>query len=67
MLLLCVGPQALARLLFEHYGQYHIVAIAYTCVTQQVCFIQIYLLVGNPEEFHKKLSKISAVISIKQL
>lgn len=50
MLLICVGPQvrcpripsqliifqALARLLFDLYGQYHSTAIVYTCVTQQV-------------------------------
>lgn len=36
MLLVCVGPQAPARLLFNHYGQYHLTTITYICVTQQV-------------------------------
>uniref|UniRef100_A0A0N5ATS4 G_PROTEIN_RECEP_F1_2 domain-containing protein n=1 Tax=Syphacia muris TaxID=451379 RepID=A0A0N5ATS4_9BILA len=39
MLLICVGPQALARLLFEYFGQYHSTAIAYTCITQQLVFL----------------------------
>uniref|UniRef100_A0A915PMJ5 G-protein coupled receptors family 1 profile domain-containing protein n=1 Tax=Setaria digitata TaxID=48799 RepID=A0A915PMJ5_9BILA len=36
MLLICVGPQAAARLFSNYYGQYHLVTITYTCVTQQV-------------------------------
>lgn len=36
MLLVCVGPQAPARLLFDIYGQYHPKAIVYTCVSQLV-------------------------------
>ncbi|ETN80924.1 hypothetical protein NECAME_08856 [Necator americanus] len=35
MLLICVGPQAPARLLFDLFGQYHPKAIVYTCVSQQ--------------------------------
>uniref|UniRef100_A0A1I7WRS7 G_PROTEIN_RECEP_F1_2 domain-containing protein n=1 Tax=Heterorhabditis bacteriophora TaxID=37862 RepID=A0A1I7WRS7_HETBA len=36
MLLICVGPQAPARLMFDFYGQYHAKAIVYTCISQQV-------------------------------
>ncbi|XGW07437.1 hypothetical protein V3C99_010539 [Haemonchus contortus] len=39
MLLICVGPQAPARLLFDVYGQYHARAIVYTCLTQQLVFL----------------------------
>ncbi|CAD6192215.1 unnamed protein product [Caenorhabditis auriculariae] len=39
MLLICVGPQAPARLLFDIYGQYHPKAIVYTCLTQQLVFL----------------------------
>ncbi|KHJ90673.1 7 transmembrane receptor [Oesophagostomum dentatum] len=39
MLLICVGPQAPARLLFDLYGQYHPKAIVYTCVSQQLVFL----------------------------
>ncbi|KJH41976.1 hypothetical protein DICVIV_12046 [Dictyocaulus viviparus] len=35
MLLVCVGPQAPARLLFDMFGQYHAKAIIYTCISQQ--------------------------------
>jgi hypothetical protein len=36
LLVICVGPQAPARILFEMYGAYHPKAILYTCITQQV-------------------------------
>ncbi|PIO63192.1 hypothetical protein TELCIR_15220 [Teladorsagia circumcincta] len=39
MLLICVGPQAPARLLIEVYGQYHTKAIIYTCLSQQLVFL----------------------------
>ncbi|VBB29917.1 unnamed protein product [Acanthocheilonema viteae] len=39
MLLICVGPQVPARLLFNHYGQYHLTTIIYICVTQQLVFL----------------------------
>ncbi|PAV67857.1 hypothetical protein WR25_24113, partial [Diploscapter pachys] len=39
MLLVCVGPQAPARLLFDIYGQYHPKAIVYTCVSQLLVFL----------------------------
>ncbi|VDM42086.1 unnamed protein product [Toxocara canis] len=39
LLLVCVGPQAPARLLFDYYGQYHETAIVYICVTQQLVFL----------------------------
>ncbi|VDD91400.1 unnamed protein product [Enterobius vermicularis] len=39
MLFICVGPQAPARLLFEYFGQYHSTAIVYTCITQQLVFL----------------------------
>ncbi|CAJ0605266.1 unnamed protein product [Cylicocyclus nassatus] len=39
MLLICVGPQAPARLLFGIYGQYHPKAIVYTCVSQQLVIL----------------------------
>ncbi|KAK6739302.1 hypothetical protein RB195_021006 [Necator americanus] len=39
MLLICVGPQAPARLLFDLFGQYHPKAIVYTCVSQQLVFL----------------------------
>ncbi|MCP9263618.1 7TM GPCR domain containing protein [Dirofilaria immitis] len=35
MLLICVGLQAPARLLFNYYGQYHLITIIYICITQQ--------------------------------
>ncbi|CAJ0951499.1 unnamed protein product, partial [Mesorhabditis belari] len=38
-LLICVGPQAPARLLFGLYGQYHSTAIVYTCATQLLVFL----------------------------
>ncbi|EFO25939.2 hypothetical protein LOAG_02548 [Loa loa] len=34
MLLICVGLQAPARLLFNHYGKYDLTTIIYMCVTQ---------------------------------
>lgn len=39
LLFVCIGPQAPARLLYEYYGQYHVTAVLYTCVTQQVLMI----------------------------
>ncbi|EPB73379.1 hypothetical protein ANCCEY_07539 [Ancylostoma ceylanicum] len=39
MLLICVGPQAPARLFFDIYGQYHPKAIVYACVSQQLVFL----------------------------
>ncbi|CAI4221057.1 unnamed protein product [Auanema sp. JU1783] len=39
MLLICVGPQAPARLMFDYYGQYHSKAIVYTCISQQLVFL----------------------------
>lgn len=36
LLVICVGPQAPARLLYKYYGQYNSIAIIYTCITQQV-------------------------------
>uniref|UniRef100_A0A158P6K8 G_PROTEIN_RECEP_F1_2 domain-containing protein n=1 Tax=Angiostrongylus cantonensis TaxID=6313 RepID=A0A158P6K8_ANGCA len=39
MLLICVGPQAPARLLFDMFGQYHARAIIYTCISQQLVFL----------------------------
>uniref|UniRef100_A0A0R3RS50 G_PROTEIN_RECEP_F1_2 domain-containing protein n=1 Tax=Elaeophora elaphi TaxID=1147741 RepID=A0A0R3RS50_9BILA len=39
MLFICVGPQAPARLLFNHYGQYHLTTIIYICITQQLVFL----------------------------
>ncbi|WKX97776.1 hypothetical protein Q1695_013448 [Nippostrongylus brasiliensis] len=38
-LLICVGPQAPARLLHDFYGQYHAKAIIYTCISQQLVFL----------------------------
>ncbi|CAJ0585456.1 unnamed protein product, partial [Mesorhabditis spiculigera] len=38
-LLICVGPQAPARLLFDFYGHYHSTAIVYTCITQLLVFL----------------------------
>uniref|UniRef100_A0A183E5Q6 G_PROTEIN_RECEP_F1_2 domain-containing protein n=1 Tax=Gongylonema pulchrum TaxID=637853 RepID=A0A183E5Q6_9BILA len=43
MLLVCVGPQAPARLLFAYYGQYHLTTIAYTCITQQVSTFYLFV------------------------
>ncbi|RCN51908.1 7 transmembrane receptor [Ancylostoma caninum] len=39
LLLICVGPQAPARLFFDMYGQYNQHAIVYTCVSQQLVFL----------------------------
>uniref|UniRef100_A0A0M3ISP3 G_PROTEIN_RECEP_F1_2 domain-containing protein n=1 Tax=Ascaris lumbricoides TaxID=6252 RepID=A0A0M3ISP3_ASCLU len=39
LLLICVGPQVPARLLFDYYGQYHETAVLYTCVSQQLVFL----------------------------
>uniref|UniRef100_A0A0N4UBJ6 G_PROTEIN_RECEP_F1_2 domain-containing protein n=1 Tax=Dracunculus medinensis TaxID=318479 RepID=A0A0N4UBJ6_DRAME len=39
LLVICVGPQAPARLLYKYYGQYNSIAIIYTCITQQLVFL----------------------------
>uniref|UniRef100_A0A8R1XJV5 G_PROTEIN_RECEP_F1_2 domain-containing protein n=1 Tax=Onchocerca volvulus TaxID=6282 RepID=A0A8R1XJV5_ONCVO len=71
MLLICVGPQAPARLLFNHYGQYHLTTIIYICVTQQLVFLNaalnfcLYCLVSRQyrqlmmETFHEFIGKIT--------
>ncbi|CEF63386.1 G protein-coupled receptor, rhodopsin-like family and GPCR, rhodopsin-like, 7TM domain-containing protein [Strongyloides ratti] len=39
MLFICVAPQAPARLLYEILGHYHPTAIIYTCISQQLVFL----------------------------
>uniref|UniRef100_A0AC35GH99 G-protein coupled receptors family 1 profile domain-containing protein n=1 Tax=Panagrolaimus sp. PS1159 TaxID=55785 RepID=A0AC35GH99_9BILA len=39
LLFVCVGPQAPARLLYEYYGHYHSTAVIYTCISQQMVFL----------------------------
>uniref|UniRef100_A0A0N4ZRC4 G_PROTEIN_RECEP_F1_2 domain-containing protein n=1 Tax=Parastrongyloides trichosuri TaxID=131310 RepID=A0A0N4ZRC4_PARTI len=39
MLFICVAPQAPARLLYEILGHYHPTAILYTCISQQLVFL----------------------------
>ncbi|CAI5441033.1 unnamed protein product [Caenorhabditis angaria] len=46
MLFLCIGPQAPARILFDLYGQYHPHAILYTCLSQQLVFLNASLNFG---------------------
>lgn len=38
LLFFCIGPQALARLLYDYYDHYHQTAILYMCISQQVYF-----------------------------
>lgn len=39
MLLICVGPQAPARIIHNVYGHYHAISIVYTCISQQLVFL----------------------------
>ncbi|KAK0394865.1 hypothetical protein QR680_000976 [Steinernema hermaphroditum] len=39
LLFICIGPQAPARLLYEYYGHYNSTAIIYTCISQQMVFL----------------------------
>ncbi|KAI1728548.1 7 transmembrane receptor (rhodopsin family) domain-containing protein [Ditylenchus destructor] len=39
LLFICIGPQGPARLLYDYYGHYHVTAILYTCISQQLVFL----------------------------
>ncbi|TMS34309.1 hypothetical protein L596_001934 [Steinernema carpocapsae] len=39
LLFICIGPQAPARLLYEFYGHYNSTAVLYTCISQQMVFL----------------------------
>nr|CAD2141901.1 unnamed protein product [Meloidogyne enterolobii] len=39
LLFVCIGPQAAARLLYEWHGIYHLNSVLYTCITQQLVFL----------------------------
>ncbi|KAL7076820.1 hypothetical protein ACQ4LE_003932 [Meloidogyne hapla] len=39
LLFVCIGPQAAARLLYEWHGIYHINSVLYTCISQQLVFL----------------------------
>uniref|UniRef100_A0A7E4VBJ7 G_PROTEIN_RECEP_F1_2 domain-containing protein n=1 Tax=Panagrellus redivivus TaxID=6233 RepID=A0A7E4VBJ7_PANRE len=39
LLFICVGPQAPARLMYEYYGHYDATAVVYTCISQQMVFL----------------------------
>ncbi|KAF7629864.1 G_PROTEIN_RECEP_F1_2 domain-containing protein [Meloidogyne graminicola] len=39
LLFICIGPQAAARLLYEWNGIYHINSVVYTCISQQLVFL----------------------------
>uniref|UniRef100_A0A915EQE6 G-protein coupled receptors family 1 profile domain-containing protein n=1 Tax=Ditylenchus dipsaci TaxID=166011 RepID=A0A915EQE6_9BILA len=39
LLFICIGPQGPARLLYDYHGHYHVTAILYTCISQQMVFL----------------------------
>ncbi|KAM3718517.1 putative G-protein coupled receptor [Dirofilaria immitis] len=79
MLLICVGLQAPARLLFNYYGQYHLITIIYICITQQLVFLNaalnfcLYCLVSKRyrqlmmETLKRFIGKISEKTSLNSL
>ena len=70
LLFICIGPQAPARLLYEWHGHYHVDAVLYTCISQQLVFLNaslnfcLYCLVSRryramlKESLHRMLKGI---------